>query len=64
MVGAYLSAFRIPATVIEARPNSALHRLDHFLVFHFDAVQSRSDAALAERRVPHVGVKRDFGASG
>src|SRR4051812_19424116 len=60
MVCADLAAFRVAPAIIEAGAYSALHRLYHLFVFHLDAVESRSDAALAQRRIPHVRHERDF----
>jgi len=41
-------SLRVAATIIKSRANSPLYRLDYFLIFHFDAMQTRADTALAQ----------------
>jgi hypothetical protein len=42
-----LASFRVATSVVEPRSHSALHGFDDFLVFHLDAMQSRSNSTFA-----------------
>jgi hypothetical protein len=48
VVRSHLTSCRKPAAIVEARADTALHRLDDFFVFHLDFVQIGADSLLTQ----------------
>src|SRR2546421_9738484 len=58
VVHAAFACGRVTATVIQARPDAALHRLDDRLILALHAIQSRARAGVSLARVPHEWQER------